>query len=368
VSSLLAAIEQPTWDVMVLVFVLAAAASFLLSYPVRLLGLRLKIVDLPGPRSSHTEPVPHLGGIAILAGVMASLLVVTKPSVAFLVAAGFGVLISLISLLDDLVALPSLPRLFVHLAVAAALIWMVDLIPTRFALPYVEIRAPAYVGLVAATLFVVGFVNFFNFMDGINGIAAAQAIWGGLAMGILLLLGGSSNSVLAAIALAGGCLGFLPHNFPKARMFMGDVGATTVGFALAMLALLGSGRTRLPWVAYTLPLGVFIYDATFTLFKRILKKQNFMKPHREHHYQLLVRSGWSHARVTGVQAALMTVCAVTAVAYAKADRLGQVALLVALLCIFVTYSVLVHRCFARHRSSGEATRKGLPGRAGASRP
>ena len=205
-----------------------------------------------------------------------------------------------------------------------------------------------YVGAGVAILFTVGFVNFFNFMDGINGLAACQGIWGALALGVLLLWGGAENSPVVAAAMAGGCLGFLPHNFPRARMFMGDVGSTSIGFCLAMLTLVGGSRCPLPWTAFILPLGVFIYDAVFTVVKRAIRRENIFRAHREHHYQLLIRSGWSHVRVTFLQAALMTLFCAGAALYSWGGDLLRLMVLATLAAVMAVYSVLVHRLFARH--------------------
>ena len=202
---------------------------------------------------------------------------------------------------------------------------------------------PHGLGLAIAVLFTVGFVNFFNFMDGINGIAAAQGIWGGLAISILLMWGRTNNSVLSAAALAGACLGFLPHNFPKARMFLGDVGSTDGRLRLAMFTLVGARHTKLPWIAFILPLGPFIYDALFTLIKRVLNGENFLKAHRQHHYQMLVRCGWSHTAVTSVQMALMTVSGAAALVYAQGNDATRLVVLIGLLAVFVGYSVFVYR-------------------------
>ena len=130
---------------------------------------------------------------------------------------------------------------------------------------------------------------------------------------------------------------------------MGDIGSTVIGFALAMLTLIGSERTELPWIAFVLPLGVFIYDAVFTLIKRICHGEKFWKPHREHHYQLLIRCGWSHARVSLIQLALMLVCLVSAIFYAHGSDQLQLSILAGLLGMFIVYSVLVHRYFKTHR-------------------
>ena len=330
---------------------LAAAFTLLAGFPTRILGLRTGIMDNPGHRSSHSTPVPRIGGLAIMVGTFLALMCMFRPSLAFLVGAGVGALVTIISFIDDVRPLPSALRFGVQVTVAALAIWLIRLTPRNFGLPYAELTMSRYVALPLAVVFVVSFVNIFNFMDGINGIAAAQGIWGGAALSVLLLWGGTGNSVLTAAAVAGACLGFLPHNFPKARMFMGDVGSVTLGFVLAMLTVLGANQTDIPWVAFMLPLGVFIYDGAFTIVKRILAGENFTKPHREHHYQLLIRCGWSHARVTLLQMVLMTFCAIGAILYARGGDLMRLAVLSGLLAIMFTYSIAVHGYFRSHGDS-----------------
>jgi len=332
---------------------LAAVLTFLVGYPTRILGLRTGIMDHPVHRSSHTTPVPRVGGLAIMMGAFLALMCMFRPSLSFLVGAGVGALVTFISFIDDVHPLPSVLRFGVQVTVATLAIWLIGLVPRNFGLPYAELTMSPYIALPLAVVFVVSFVNIFNFMDGINGIAAAQGIWGGAALSVLLLWGGTGNSVLTAAALAGACLGFLPHNFPKARMFMGDVGSVTVGFVLAMLTVLGANQTEIPWVAFVLPLGVFIYDGAFTILKRVLAGQNFTKPHREHHYQLLIRCGWSHTRVTLLQMALMTLCALGAILYARGNDLVRLVVLAGLLAIMFTYSIAVHRHFRHHGDAAQ---------------
>jgi Fuc2NAc and GlcNAc transferase len=289
--------------------------------------------------------------MAILIGLLAALTIFGAYSPAFLLGLVSAVIIAGISFLDDLIRVPSIPRLVVHLVVTTAVIFLLDLELTKIVLPYVTLHLPRWAGLTVSVLFVAGFINFFNFMDGINGIACSQGFFGGLTLAVLLFLGGRSSSVLLAVALTGTCVGFLPHNFPRARIFMGDSGSTIIGYVLAMLTLIGARGTDTSWVAFVLPLGVFLYDATFTLIKRVLRRENFFKPHREHHYQLLVRCEWSHTSVTAVQAGLMLLCSIGAVIYAITSEAP--ALQVGVICVLgvfaAAYSILVHRYFATHR-------------------
>ena len=330
------------------------AGGFLAAY----VGRKLHIMDRPGSRSSHSTPTPRTGGMAILLGTLMGLSLHAQPSMAFVAAAVVGAIITTISFLDDIITIPSLPRLAGHFIVAGLTLHMIGLGLPAIGLPFARFDLPPLVGFIVGMVFVVGFVNFFNFMDGINGLGAAQGLWGGLTLAILLAWGQGGqemgNSFLYGAAIAGGSLGFLPHNFPKARVFMGDIGSTTIGFVLAVLTLLGARHGRIdgepiPWVAFVMPLGVFLYDATFTLFKRILRRENFLKAHREHHYQLLVRCGWSHAKVTALQMGLMTLCSAGALLYAAGDDQIRLAVLLVVICVFVSYSVLVHRYFNIHR-------------------
>ncbi len=332
----------------------AAAASCLIGFPAAWAGRRLRILDRPGHRSSHSTPTPRVGGVAILLGALIGFMLFAKLTLAFLVAAGVGAVVVGTSFVDDVISMPSLARLAVHFVVAGLTIGLIGLGLRDPGLPFLLLPLPGWLGLAMAVVFTVGFVNFFNFMDGINGIASLQGLIGGLSLSLLLLWGEMGNSVLAAAALAGACMGFLPHNFPRARMFMGDVGSTAIGFTLAMLTLLGGKHSGMPWVAFVLPLGVFLYDATFTLFKRALRRENVLQAHREHHYQLLIRCGWSHTTVSLVQAGLMVLCSAGGLIYARVGPAGQLAVLIGLLAVLGSYSVWVHRYFRTHRCDSPA--------------
>jgi UDP-N-acetylmuramyl pentapeptide phosphotransferase/UDP-N-acetylglucosamine-1-phosphate transferase len=326
----------------------AALVSLAAAFPARGLGRRLAIMDHPRDYSSHTEAVPRTGGLAIWLGVLAGMVCTIRPCPTFLVAVGITLPILLISFVDDLLALPPLPRMFVHLVTAGAAVWLIGLPPLELGLPYVRVSIPPLVSLPLAVLLVAGFANFFNFMDGINGAAASQGILGGLTLSVLLLWSGAGVEALIAAAVAGGCLGFLPHNYPKARLFMGDVGSVGIGFALMMLAFAGARHTCIPPIAFLLPVGVFTYDALFTLTKRAVSRKKVTQPHREHHYQLLIRCGWSHVRVTMLQLVLMLLWCAGALLYAWGDDAIRLAVLVGLLSIMGVYSLLVHRYFRKH--------------------
>ena len=162
------------------------------------------------------------------------------------------------------------------------------------------------VGLAALLiLLIAGYANAFNFMDGINGLAAGQSVISAAGMAAIAVVAGVSPghpAVLLSVLLAGATAGFLPHNFPSARMFMGDAGSVPLGFLLMLLTA---------WLAHDegwwlwLPLGAlhagFILDTGLTLLRRAARGEILQEAHREHFYQRLVRAGWSHQTVTELQ-------------------------------------------------------------------
>jgi UDP-N-acetylmuramyl pentapeptide phosphotransferase/UDP-N-acetylglucosamine-1-phosphate transferase len=338
------------------IFATSALVAWASLYPLSMLGRRLKVMDIPGERSSHSVPVPRTGGTGVLLGAMVGVLLFCRMGPGLTVAMGLGGAVVLMSLLDDIFTLPSLPRFLIHILSASLCIYLIRLNVPRLGLPYLQeipwLAFSRWVGIVVGVFFVVAFLNIFNFMDGINGISASQGMFGAAGLTVLLSMHAQSNSALIAAAIAGGCVGFFPHNFPKARTFLGDIGSTGIGFALAMLTIIGASQTSIPWVAYLLLFAVYIYDGAFTIIKRTLHGENPTKAHREHHYQLLIRSGWSHSAVTGLYTLQFIACSALGIGYARTNSQAiRLAILLGLLAWFVCFSIAVHRHFGNYQKT-----------------
>jgi UDP-N-acetylmuramyl pentapeptide phosphotransferase/UDP-N-acetylglucosamine-1-phosphate transferase len=256
-------------------------------------GHRRGLVDQPGQRRSHAQPTPRGGGIGIVASVLVVLAALAvRGQLPALPAAGLGVALAAVAAVgwwDDHRPLPASLRLAVH-GLAAGLFLAV--LPMDLpALPAAALGTALLLVLVAA-------INVCNFMDGINGLAASQAalIAGGLA--IAFLATGSPGWALLAAALLAACAGFLPFNLPRARIFLGDVGSGALGLLVGVLLLVAWLRGALPLPALLLLPSAFALDAGLTLLGRVRAGKRWTRPHREHLYQWLVRSGASHAGVT----------------------------------------------------------------------
>ncbi|MBK9304871.1 MAG: hypothetical protein IPM94_13610 [bacterium] len=206
-----------------------------------LVGLlrRASVMDVPNERSSHARPVPVGGGIGILVpwllgmGVAAVAGVFPAPGFPAALVVG-AIVLAVLGFVDDLRGLPPLQRLAVESVVAAACLKAGGLPVVTIALPGLDPVAAGAFGWVVAWVFVVGFTNMFNFMDGIDGLAGFQALLGAGALAVWAALAGDTTLAVSAALLAGATVGFLRANYPRARVFMGDVGSLPLGFLLAM--------------------------------------------------------------------------------------------------------------------------------------
>lgn len=265
---------------------------------------RRRLFDLPGRRRSHRSPTPRGGGIGIplallacaVAGiaVLPGLLHPPARAPALLAAA---LLVAVAGWIDDHGGLDARWRLLAHLAAAALLL---------VAGPGATLLAPlpAAAALALGLLLAVGiawWINLHNFMDGIDGLLATQALFVLGVLAWLLQRAGAPPATTAwTAAFAAAAAGFLPFNFPRARIFMGDVGSGVLGLLVAVALLWQLATPAIASASGLLLCSAFVTDATCTLLSRMLHGRRWYSAHREHLYQWLVRCGWSHARVVAL--------------------------------------------------------------------
>ncbi len=262
-----------------------------------------RMLDIPNERSSHTRPTPRGGGLAIVAvtlvgGSLFLFYAHTEPTLPQWVFYSIGaLLVAGVSWLDDLRSLPHQARFVAH--AVAALVVMVGLgVWRQLVLPVIGVLHLDWLGWPLTFLWIVGLTNAYNFMDGIDGIAAGQGIVAGVGWGIIGLITGNPFLTSLGFLLAASCLGFLWHNWPPARIFMGDVGSAFLGYSFAVLAVIASqSDPRLAFIGI-LFVWPFVFDAVFTFFRRLRNHENVFEAHRSHLYQRLVIAGYSHGAVS----------------------------------------------------------------------
>jgi UDP-N-acetylmuramyl pentapeptide phosphotransferase/UDP-N-acetylglucosamine-1-phosphate transferase len=255
---------------------------------------RAAVLDLPNERSSHAAPTPRGGGIAVVAAIAAAWAVFCAAGVlmpASLMAAAGMAGLAAVSWIDDLRGLPAALRLLTQfIAVAAG----IGALPGG---PVFQGLLPSGIDAVASALRWVWFVNLFNFMDGIDGIAGSEAAAIGIGLVVIAGFGIGRDPGIAALgaAIAAAALGFLVWNWAPAKIFLGDAGSVPLGYVLGFLLLELAGRGW--WkAALILPL-YFLADASLTLLRRLLHGERVWQAHREHFYQRAVQRGLGHGAV-----------------------------------------------------------------------
>jgi Fuc2NAc and GlcNAc transferase len=284
-----------------LLLAFAVVAAALLTGLVRRMAVGRGVLDVPNPRSSHQVPTPRGGGLAVVLAVTVSLLLLALRGLLrwdlFVALAVGGLTVALIGFVDDRRPLSAAVRLSVHFAAA---LWALVCLG---GLPALDVGgvlvASGWVGYALGALGIVWALNLFNFMDGIDGIAASEAAFVGLGGAALsMLAGGAAEVALGGLVLAAACLGFLTWNWPPASIFLGDVGSGYLGYVIAVLAVADArGQPAALWIWLILG-GVFVVDATVTLVRRTLRRERVSQAHCSHAYQWLARSWGSHLRVT----------------------------------------------------------------------
>lgn len=288
-------------------FLFALLSSFALTPLARRYAISSGLVDLPDARRVHQQPVARGGGIAMI--VVFLLAVALAPWVPGMqghlqlpgMAGAFIALLAGLGFWDDHQSIPSRWRALVQVLATLALLWSV-----KGSLP---MDSSTLWLVLPATVIVVWWINLFNFMDGSDGVAGVQTLFMGAGVGLLSFQSAGSLSALGPAGICGFlsaavALGFLPWNFPNARVFMGDVGSYGLASILAVTAILGLADGTLSFLAVMLLPAVFVVDASATLISRIARGQRWYDGHREHLYQ---RLAMGRAGSTGVVLGLAVV-------------------------------------------------------------
>ncbi|HEY4172584.1 MAG TPA: MraY family glycosyltransferase [Rhodopila sp.] len=265
-----------------------------------------RVMDTPAARKAHDRPTPKGGGVGIVVTFLVGIAVLYRFAAFarladpyFLGVIEASVAIAVVAFLDDLFDWPFVVKLGAQ--VLAALVAVSSgLYVTAFHFPYIEPLPVAWVGIAATLFWLLFTTNAMNFIDGLNGLASGVALIASLFIVFIAEQHGGWFGYAAAGLLATGLAGFLPFNFPKARIFMGDVGSQFVGFMLAVLAVVASRFDDVPLSFLLMPmlLSGVLFDVAFTLVRRALQGEPVTQPHRGHLYQVAQRSGLSPVTVT----------------------------------------------------------------------
>src|SRR3989338_5294068 len=311
--------------------------SLLCALAISKLGRRISLVDTPNERSSHSIVTSRGGGIGIWLSFLIVGFLLIDPNYRLLIFATGC--IGLLGLINDRFEISSKLRLLLQLILSAVIVAAYANI-SFFAHPTSFLINPLL--FLFFVIFITGTSNFYNFMDGINGIAGLSGLVGfGLMAYFSWLVLNAHDVFLMSAVLAAGCLGFLPFNFPRARVFMGDVGSIFLGFVFASFVVKMSANINIFFCGIMF-LCTFYSDATVTIFYRWKRGENLMQAHRSHLYQYMSNElGLPHWKVTLLYAVVQLCFGAIAVAAYQKGLVIQLILLLSFSIVFlVSYNLV----------------------------
>ena len=297
--------------------VIAAVVAVLMTPVMMRVAWRLGVVDKPGGRRIHDRPIPLLGGVAMLLGVVAAVVPNLDVDERYRMILLGAVAICLLGAIDDRFGIPPLPKLLGQIACAAIPVASGMTIDS-VTVPFIEPSTLSF-GVLAyplTILFIVAVANVVNLADGMDGLAAGVCAISAITFAILALSLGRISAAVLAAAIAGACLGFLPWNFNPAKVFMGDSGALLLGFLLACVSIQGVMKTAAA-LALVFPLVVLlvpILDTSFVILKRLRSGRSIASADRSHFHHRLLRVGYTQRQAVGLLYAWSGVLAAFALA------------------------------------------------------
>lgn len=325
-------------------FFILSILSYLSVYIIRRLVLHHHILDHPNERSSHSVPTPRGGGLAIAILVLGLGLWVAQGAGLYqgLIYLVGGTIVAWLGWCDDLSSLSPRIRFLVQGAVAAASIdglgyFKVVMIPMFGPLQL------GLVGIVITFLWIIGLTNAYNFMDGIDGMAGGVALSAGL--GWMWLASNMHNTFAfwVALAITASSLGFLGHNWSPAKIFMGDVGSTFLGYSFAVLPLIASTHGGDALMLGTLLMWTIIMDAGVTFLGRLIKRENVFAAHRSHLYQQLVIAGYKHETISLLYIVLTLLAGLLSYEWSQGHQIAPPLIFLGLPLIWIALSFYARR-------------------------
>ena len=330
------------WVLYIAAFASAFAISMVATHIAKKVSEKLGAIDYPKARGMHTKPMPRLGGIAIVLGFMITVLVLyrfvndinIKHFCGFI--AGAIVIVG-VGIVDDSRQLPARVKLVFQI-IAALLV-----IGSGIRINVVMWPVTTYLQKLSAPItliWIIGITNAVNLIDGLDGLAAGVSSIASICLMVLCILTGTESAVVFTAALAGSCLGFLPRNFNPAEIFMGDTGATFLGYVLAVTSIMGvfKGYAVLALVVCLLSIGLPIFDTLCAMLRRAATHKPIMQADRGHLHHKLIDRGYTQKQAVLIMYGISLVLAILAIIIAiKDSRALAVAVLMVILLSFVIF-------------------------------
>lgn len=331
-----------SWLLYLAAFATAFAISLLTTPIAKSFAYKVGAIDYPKSRGLNKEPMPRIGGLAIVCGFMCAVIVMSpfvsefrsKSFIGFLIG---GIVIVILGIFDDIYELKPKIKFLVQILVA--------FIVVKSGIKIDVIMWPAWqyfkpFSSIITMVWIIGLINAVNLIDGVDGLAAGVTSIAAICLMFLCAISGSQLAVVLAATLAGSCLGFLPRNFSPAEIYMGDTGSTFLGYVLAVSSCIGVYKSYaiISILISVLAMALPILDTLFAFIRRIINHKPIMMADRGHLHHRLIDSGYSHKQTVGILYALSFFSALLSVLIAMRDYKATI-------IVFIAFFILILMLF-----------------------
>ncbi|MDD5865112.1 MAG: MraY family glycosyltransferase [bacterium] len=273
------------------ILIITYLVSFVLVFVTKKLAVHVNALDMPNARKVHKKPMPRLGGLAIYSAFLFGYIMygsVTTQMISILIS---SFILVLLGVFDDIKPISSKTKILIHIIVASIVVFYGKLYFSEISILGLKLFLPTWINQIIAIFFIVGAINAINLIDGLDGLCAGISSIYFITIAIIALILNKMDGldIILCIIMLGSTLGFLTHNFPPAKVFMGDCGSTFLGFMIAVISLLGfKGATFTSLVIPIVILAVPIFDTLFAILRRLIHHKSIGEPDKNHlHHQLL---------------------------------------------------------------------------------
>jgi UDP-GlcNAc:undecaprenyl-phosphate GlcNAc-1-phosphate transferase len=329
-------LDMPDVGYVLLALILAAVIALATTPLVKELSYKVGAIDVPkDDRRMHDHPIPRMGGLAIFFGFIVSVLLLLPMDTAKQGMLLGAVIIVILGIFDDIYALPAKLKFVVQIVAALVAVMAGNRIEV-VSNPNIFSSNPTWnlgvLSIPVTVIWIVAITNAVNLIDGLDGLACGVSTISSVTMLVVALLVSERDVAVMMAALAGACIGFLPYNLNPAKIFMGDTGATFLGYILATVSVQGMFKlpTIISFVVPFLMLGLPIFDVTFAVIRRLAKGQSPMSPDRSHIHHRLIDMGFSQKQAVGILYVVSAILGLSAVVLTTTNALKAMIFLAAM--------------------------------------
>ncbi len=334
--------------------------SLLLVFLIKKIAVHINAMDIPNERKIHKKPIPRLGGLAVFASFLLGYILYAPVSTQMISLLIGGFIIILTGIVDDINSIPPRYKFLFQVLAASVVVFYGKLYFNDLSILGYNLSFPTWINMILSVFFIVAIINAINLIDGLDGLSSGIS---SIYFLTIAILGFTRNSlggldVILALIMLGSTLGFLVHNFPPAKIFIGDTGSMFLGFMIAIIALLGYKVTTITSIIIPLIiLFIPIFDTLLAIFRRLLKRESIGHPDKEHLHHQLLKMTSSPTKTVLLIYLINIIFAAISILYVIGDNKQAIVMYVAVMIFFLYIVLKTNILFEHHQASEQVQKK-----------